>query len=295
MRDIINRFEPHVYLVDDDEDFRASFSRILANFGAVVRTFASAADFLSAYRPSSCECLLTDNHMPRMTGMELQQILAERYPNLPVIIITGYADVGLAMNALRAGSFEFIEKPCDPDHLRKRTQDALAKSAMLNLIESKVQKLRARFEKISPRESEVLERVLAGVKNKNIAYELDISEKTVEVHRNNIKNKLGATSFGNVFSIVSFLRNVHKDYISLLDEIDINRDIIGRVSECSNPLSNKRCEILLDLIRNDDSEESESYKKMKIILELVALIENCEFSKDNFCQAQNCLFNINVA
>ena len=295
MRDIINRFEPHVYLVDDDEDFRASYSRLLDNFGAVVRTFASAADFLNAYRPSPCECLVTDNHMPRMTGIELQRILAERHPNLPVIIITGYADVGLATNAFRAGGFEFIEKPCDPDHLRKRTQDALAKSAMLNLMESKVQEIRERFEKISPRESEVLERVLAGVKNKNIAYELEISEKTVEVHRNNIKNKLAATSFGDVFSIVSFLRNAHKDYISLLEEIDVNRDIIDVVSGCKNPLSHKRCEVLLDSIKADDSKESELYKKMKIIIKLAVLMENCEFSKDNFCRVRNSLLKINVA
>lgn len=295
MHDIIDRFEPHIYLVDDDEDFRVSFSRLLDNFGAVVRTFSSAADFLNGYQPSSCECLLTDNHMPGMTGIELQQILAERYPNLPVIIITGYADVGSATSAFRAGGFEFIEKPCDPDHLRKRTQDALAKSAMRNLIEGKVREMQERFEKISPRESEVLDRVLAGIKNKNIAYELEISEKTVEVHRNNIKNKLGAATFGSVFSIVSFLRNVHKDYISLLNEIDIKRDIIEKLSECSNPLSNERCDVLLDSIKIDDSKESESYNKMKIILKLMALIENCEFKKDNFCQAQNCLFQINVA
>lgn len=294
MLDAINRFEPQVYLVDDEEDIRTAFSRVLGNFGAVVHTFSSAADFLNAYRPSFCECLLTDNNMPGMTGIELQQILAKRHPNLPVIIITGYADVGLATNAFHAGVFEFIEKPCNPDHLRKRTQDALAKSAIQNLTESKVRKMRERFEKISPRETEILERVLDGIKNKNIAYELEISEKTVEVHRQNIKNKLGATSFGDVFYIVSFLRNTHKDYISLLKYIKTNTDIISVTSKCKNPLSNKRCEVFLNLMKVDDSKESELYKKMKIIIKLISFIENCEYSRENFCQARNILMDINV-
>ncbi len=298
MLDITNQlehFNPRIYVVDDEEDYRDIFSQAFAGFGATVRAFASAADFLEYYRPGCCECLLTDNQMPGMTGLELQKVLAERYPNLPVIIITGAADVCLALDAVHHGVFEFIEKPCSLDYLQKRIKDALAKSMMLNLIESKIHKLQKLYEKISTRESQVLKRVLDGVMNKNIAHELGISEKTVEAHRNNIKNKLMVTSFGEVFYIVSFLRNTHKDYISLLEEIDINKDIMLTINKCENPTLQERCyEVLLDLTKDDDLESCELYGKMEIIVKLIELFNKCEFANDNFCRARSVLTNINV-
>lgn len=294
MRDIIARFEPHVYVVDDDEAIRSVFARMCAGL-ATVHTFASAADFLDAYRPSSCECLLTDMHMPGMTGLALQKILAVRHPNLPVIIITGRENVGLALDAVQSGVFEFIEKTCRPSHLKKRIKDALAKSMMLNLVERKVQELEARYKRISPREIEVLERVLDGVGNKNIAHALEISEKTVEVHRNNIKNKLNAASFGEVFAIVAFLRTPHKDYIAVLEKIDINEEIRSVQKNCENPAQQIRCyNVLSDLTKDDDLENSTLYRKVEIITKLIELKENCEFSKDNFCPARRILTDINV-
>ena len=199
------------------------------------------------------------------------------------------------MQARQHGAFEFIEKPYRPVHLEKRIKDALAKSMMLNLMESKVQDLKGRYKKISPREFEVLERVLDGVGNKNIAHELEISEKTVEAHRNNLKNKLAAASFGEVFAIVYFLRNTHRDYISLLEKIDINKDIIGVLKKCENPVPQIRCyNVLSDLTKDDGLESSTLYRKMEIITKLIELNENCEFSKDNFCRARRVLTNINV-
>ncbi len=186
----------HVFLVDDNDEFRESTRWLLEDAGFLVSDFAGGADLLreldrAAIQPA---CIVSDVRMPQMSGIELQQELKRRNVELPLVFVTAHADVPLAVEAMRNGAANFIEKPFDPlmlVHALRTVTDRTAVSAANA----------AAIEKLTPRERQVLELVVAGKLNKTIADVLGISIKTVELHRSNLMQKLGARNVAEVIRI----------------------------------------------------------------------------------------------
>jgi FixJ family two-component response regulator len=193
---------PTVYVIDDDEAVRAALDWLISSVRLPVRTFASAREFLDAYQPDEQGCVVADVRMPGMSGMELQRKLAKVSGHLPVIIVTGHGDVHMAVDAMKAGAFDFIEKPFDEQHLLDLVQKAVEKSAVTAHDHALRDKIRRRLGQLTPRESEVLKLVLAGEPNKRIALRLGICEKTVEAHRAKVMEKTQAKSLADLIKLV---------------------------------------------------------------------------------------------
>jgi two-component system response regulator FixJ len=184
-----------VYVVDDDKSVRDALGWLIGSVDLPVKTFASAAEFLDSYEPEDHEgCLVVDVRMPGMSGIELQRKLASGSSVLPIIIVTGHGHVDMAVGAMKAGAFDFIEKPFDEQVLLDIVQKAVRKSARDARARHRQAEIRRRLEMLSPRESEVLKLILRGEPNKRIAFHLDICEKTVEAHRARIMEKMQAKS-----------------------------------------------------------------------------------------------------
>jgi two-component system, LuxR family, response regulator FixJ len=185
---------PLVHVVDDDEAVRDSLSVLLEAAGLPVRTYDSAMAFLSVLPDLAPGCVLTDVRMPELDGLELQRRLAQLGVRLPVIVMTGHGDVPIAVEALKAGAADFLEKPFDDAQLLAAVSSALAASQRTQDEESAVAEINARLASLTPREHEVLDRLVAGQPNKTIAYDLGSSPRTVEVHRARVMDKMGARS-----------------------------------------------------------------------------------------------------
>ncbi|MBN9424485.1 MAG: DNA-binding response regulator [Candidatus Accumulibacter sp. 66-26] len=182
---------PNVYLVDDDEAIRDSLSWLFQSCGITCQTYASAEDFLSAWNSERTGCVLLDIRMEGMSGPELFNLLRERGSTLPVIFLTGHGDVPMAVSALKKGAFDFVEKPCNDNELVDRVIEALKLDASQRAATSSADSVNARIAELTTRERQVMELVLAGKFNKVIADELQISMRTVEVHRANLFDKMG--------------------------------------------------------------------------------------------------------
>lgn len=182
-----------VHLIDDDEDVRRSTSFLLGTAGFAVRVHESALRFLEALAELQPGCILTDVRMPGMDGLELQRKLREMGNTMPVIVMTGHADVPLAVQAMKAGAVDFIEKPFEDESLLAAVRLALQSFAG-SRSNPETEGIQARLASLSPRERQVLEGLMAGHPNKTIAYDLGLSPRTVEVHRANIMTKMGAHS-----------------------------------------------------------------------------------------------------
>ena len=185
---------PVVFIVDDDDAMRHSLEWLLTPLGLEVRTFASPAAFLSEHDKDRVACLVTDVRMPGMSGLELHETLAKAGATMPVIVITGHGDVPMAVRAMRAGAIDFIEKPLNNQLLIERIHEALRLARTRREEADQVAPIRARFADLTAREREVACLVAAGRQNKMIAHELGISLKTVEIHRHNAMEKMGATT-----------------------------------------------------------------------------------------------------
>ncbi|MEF8721157.1 MAG: response regulator [Candidatus Accumulibacter delftensis] len=182
---------PHAYLVDDDEAIRDSLSWLLESRGVPCLSYPSAEDFLAAWNPSLPGCILLDIRMDGMSGPELFELLCERGSTLPVIFLTGHGDVPMAVSALKQGAFDFVEKPCNDNELVNRVIEALQLDANQRLAAADSDSVNSLSSRLTTREKQVMERVLAGTLNKVIADELQISMRTVEVHRANLFEKMG--------------------------------------------------------------------------------------------------------
>lgn len=181
-----------VYLVDDEDSVRESAEMLLTVAGYQVEAFSSGTQFLERLDTAEPGCVLLDIHMPGLSGLEVQRIMQERGCDYPVIILTGQGDVGMAVQAMKSGAADFLEKPYRNETLLATVKDAL-ESLDASLEErEKVREARAKVEALSRREVEVLRGLLAALPNKLIAYELGLSVRTVEVYRANIMEKLGA-------------------------------------------------------------------------------------------------------
>lgn len=190
--------KPTVFIVDDDEAVRDSLKMMLESTGLAVEIFGTAEEFLASYDRSTTGCLLSDVNLPDMSGLELQQKLAHEGGNLPVIIMTGYGDIPIAVKAMKAGAVEFIEKPFKRDVVVSIIQEALKHAKQPSELPSANEELTARISLLTPREQEVLEQLVIGHPNKIIAYELGISPRTVEVYRARVMKKMAAGSLSQL-------------------------------------------------------------------------------------------------
>lgn len=192
-----------VFVVDDDPAVRESTDLFMRSAGLACRTFASAGDFLAAYKPGTPGCLVLDIRMPGMTGIELQKRLDTLGTSLPIIFLTAFADVPTAVGALKAGAVDFLQKPVRPDDLLERVRDALARDAEARTREAGEEDARHRLDLLTRREIQILRLVVGGMTNKAIAAELDLSRRTVETHRANIMRKTGSHSLPDLVRIAS--------------------------------------------------------------------------------------------
>jgi two-component system response regulator FixJ len=187
-----------VFVVDDDPEVRDSLCALLQSAGVAAEPHESARAFLDAYLPNRAGCLIADMRMPDMDGLELQEELNRRNAGLPVIVVTGHADVPLAVRAMKAGAVDLIEKPYDDELLLATVKRALAQAKDARQQAAAVDAAKARIATLSARERQVLELLVAGQPNKIIAYELDISPRTVEIHRAHVMEKMEARSLSDL-------------------------------------------------------------------------------------------------
>ena len=182
-----------VYVVDDDEALRDSVRWLLESTGYRIAAYASAERFLAAYKPGCATCLVLDVRMPGLTGLELQQELNRRGETLPIIFITGHGTVPMAVNAVKSGAFNFLEKPFKDAQLLALIEEAGARSAA-TASPTNPRCAAARLSTLTQREREVMDRVIKGLKNRQIADQLRISVKTVEAHRARAMEKMEVSS-----------------------------------------------------------------------------------------------------
>jgi FixJ family two-component response regulator len=195
---------PVVFVVDDDEAICESLRLLIGDIGLEVRTFTSARQFLEEYDSSRPGCLVLDVRMSGISGLELQARLNETGIHIPTIIITGHADVPMAVEAMKAGATDFIEKPFRDQVLLDSIQKAIDLDLRIRRQRQEHQDVQSRLTLLTQREREVMDRLVAGKSNKSIAFDLGISQKTVDFHRANILDKIG------VNSVVELVRLVQK-------------------------------------------------------------------------------------
>ena len=193
--------EPTVFVVDDDSEVRETLKWLVESVGLKIETFASAQDFLNAYDPARPGCLVTDVRMPGMSGIELQAKLMAEEVTLPIIVVSGYADVPTAVRSMKGGAIDFVEKPFNEQMLLERIQLSILEDARLRQKRSQRDRARSRLNSLTPRERQVMDLVILGRSNKEIARELNISPKTVEVHRSNVMAKMKAQSLAELVTI----------------------------------------------------------------------------------------------
>lgn len=190
-----------VYVIDDDEAVRNSLAVLLEARGYAVRSFGSALEFLAAASSLPGGCLIVDIRMPELDGLELQGRLRARALDFPTIIITGHADVPLAVRAMKAGAADFIEKPFAPETILDSLDAALLRVASPSERDPATVAAAEKLALLSPRERQVLKGLLAGLPNKSIAYDLAISARTVEVHRARVMTKTGVRSLSELIRL----------------------------------------------------------------------------------------------
>lgn len=195
-----------VFVVDDDQAMRNSLKWLIESVGMQVETFDSAQAFLDAYYPARGGCLLVDVRMPGMSGLELQAYLTRREIGIPVIIITGHGDVSMAVKAMKVGAVDFIEKPFDDEELLNSIRNALQHDQKQRALRAQRNDIAARVAELTPREHEVMILVTDGKSNKEIAAELGVSAKTVEVHRARMMDKMRADSLAELVRMALLAR-----------------------------------------------------------------------------------------
>jgi FixJ family two-component response regulator len=197
---------PTVFIVDDDAGVRSSIRMLLRSVGLAATPLASAQEFLAAFDPAQPGCLVLDIRMPGMSGMELQQQLNLRGATMPVIFITGHGDVPMAVEAMQHGAFDFLQKPFRDQDLIDRVQKAIARDRHTRAALQQHDQIRQRLESLTPREREVLELMTRGMQNKVMAGELGLSQRTVEIHRAHVMEKMGADSVAQLVRMVLDVR-----------------------------------------------------------------------------------------
>lgn len=199
--------EPIVYVIDDDQDICNSLTWLLDSVQLESKTFNSATEFLGYQRPHTPACLILDIRMRGMSGLQLQQQLNHQKISLPIIFMTGHGDIPMSVNAMKAGAFDFLEKPFNPQHMLNQIQSCL-QQAELDFLEAEKRELqRSKLKSLSPRENEIINLLVDGLSSKHIAQMLNISHKTVEIHRTHIRQKLGTESIAQIVNMVLMCRD----------------------------------------------------------------------------------------
>ncbi|MFO7276768.1 MAG: response regulator transcription factor [Pseudomonadota bacterium] len=198
----MNDTRPTVFVVDDDDAVRSALRLLLKSVGLSAVTYASAQEFLDAYDPTRPGCVILDVRMPGMSGLELQEQLNLRGATIPVIFITGHGDIPMAVEAMQHGAFDFLQKPFRDQELLDRVQRALEKDRAVRESLRASERIRERYETLTPREREVLRLVTAGKPNKIMAADLGVSQRTVEIHRARVMEKMGADSLAQLVRMV---------------------------------------------------------------------------------------------
>ena len=193
---------PVVFIVDDDEAVRSSLRLLLKSVGLVPTALESAREFLDKYDPAQPGCLVLDVRMPGMSGIELQETLNRQGAVIPVIFITGHGDVPMAVEAMQAGAFDFLQKPFRDQDLIDRIQRALEKDRASRSELNERGLIRERLESLTPREREVLTLVTSGKPNKIMAADLGVSQRTIEIHRARVMEKMGASSLAQLVRMI---------------------------------------------------------------------------------------------
>jgi len=181
---------PTVFVVDDDAAVRKAVLRLLRSAGIAVAAFASPREFLAKYDPATPGCLVLDIAMPGFNGLELQAVLGKKVGTLPIIFLTGHGDVSKSVQAMKRGAFDFLTKPVKDKDLLTAVRTAIEKDAVARREQAKLSEIRARLATLTPREREVLEHVIAGKLNKQIAGDLGVTEATIKMHRARVMAKM---------------------------------------------------------------------------------------------------------
>jgi two-component system response regulator FixJ len=198
----MGRDEPLIYVVDDDAAVRDSLTLLLRAVGLTGQAFSSAAEFLQNYDPEQHGCLVADIRMPGMSGLDLQDELNRLGAHIPLIFITGHGDVPMAVDAMKSGALDFIEKPFRDQDLLDRVNQALSWDKERRTKNLETLAIRERLAALTPRETEVMERVVQGQANKVIAMDLGVSQRTVEIHRARVMEKMEVRSVAKLVHAV---------------------------------------------------------------------------------------------
>jgi len=195
-----------VYVVDDDEAVRGSLRMLLKSVGLGTETYASGNEFLERYDPNRVSCLVADIRMPGLSGLELQDELNSRQAEIPIIFITGHGDVPMAVRAMQSGAADFIQKPFRDQDLLDRIHKALHADRERRNEDENITRARKRLQTLTPRETEVMEKVVQGHANKVIALDLGVSQRTVELHRARVMHKMGVRSLAELVRLVGSVK-----------------------------------------------------------------------------------------
>ena len=196
---------PTVFVVDDDEALRNCIRRLVESVHLQVETFGSAEEFLQAYSPSRAGCLVLDVRMPGISGLELQRRLMQLGYTLPVIMLSGYGDVTVAVRAMKAGAVSFLEKPFNENLLLDAIREAIGQNAQNRQEHAQVVEIQSRIDRLTPRERQVMDLLVDGNVSKAVAAKLQLSRKTVDVHRAHVMKKLQAKTIADLvrFALLS--------------------------------------------------------------------------------------------
>jgi FixJ family two-component response regulator len=198
--------EPTVFVVEDDDAVRDALSMLIRSVGLAVETFVDARAFLNAYKPARPGCLVLDVRMPGMSGLELQESLTRMGSTLPIVFVTGHGDVPIAVNAMRSGAVNFLQKPFDEQELLDSVHHSIDQDATIRRRLADRKAILDAVESLTPREREVMEKIVDGAPNKAVAYDLSVSERTVEIHRSRAMKKMRAESLAELVQMVMRVR-----------------------------------------------------------------------------------------
>jgi FixJ family two-component response regulator len=198
--------DPIVFVVDDDPSLRHALTNLLRSVGLCVETFGSAREFLTSQRPDAPGCVVLDVRLPGLSGLDLQRELAAAQLDLPIIFITGYGDIPMTVQAMKAGAVEFLTKPFRDQALLDAIQQALERDRVAWHRRVALAALRQCYDRLTPREREVMRLVVAGLLNKQIAAELGTSEIMIKVHRGQVMRKMQAASVADLVRMAAHLR-----------------------------------------------------------------------------------------
>ncbi len=187
-----------VFLLDDEPGMLKALTRLLKAEGFTVQAFTSAKTFLESYRPETLSCLVLDVSMPELNGLELQERLTRSGLLVPIVFLTGHGDIPMSVQAIKAGAVDFLTKPVKDADLLRAVRAALQRAAEQRELISETASLRQRYASLTPRESEVMAHVVAGLLNKQIAAELGTGEHTIKVHRARVMEKMGVESLADL-------------------------------------------------------------------------------------------------